>query len=97
RGAPVRSFRGPRGARAGLQGIGRAGAEDPPAPLLRGPDAVADRAAGRDLADARLPPNPALARKDPRDDRRGRRVTRSLAVRREDARPSETWMRKQRR
>ena len=79
-GAPVRGLGGSRRARAGLQGARRARAEDPPAPLLRRPDAVADRAAGRDLADARLPPDPALAREDPRDDRRGRGVPGPLAV-----------------
>ena len=92
RGAPVRGLGGPRRARAGLQGSGRAGAEDPPAPLLRGADAVADRAAGRDLADARLPPDPALAREDPRDDRRGRRVARALARQARGRSPSpEFW------
>src|SRR5207302_10021804 len=40
--------------------------------LLRGADAVADRATGRHLADARVAPDPPLAREDPRDDRRGR-------------------------
>src|SRR5207248_2501392 len=54
------------------QGAGRARAQDPAAPLLRGTDAVADRAAGRDLADARLTPDPPLAREDPRRDRCGR-------------------------
>ena len=67
RGAPVRGLRGPRRARAGLQGARRARAEDSPAPLLRRPHAVADRAAGRHLADARLPPDPPLAREDPRE------------------------------
>src|SRR4029453_7580152 len=71
--ARVRGQRGPRGARAGPSRARRARAEDPPPALLRGPDAVADRAAGRDLADARLTPHPALAREDARRDRdRGR-------------------------
>ena len=73
----------------GFKASRRARAEDPAAPLLRRADAVADRAAGRDLADARLPPDPPLAREDPRDDRRGRRVARPLGVRREDAGPGE--------
>ena len=59
------------GARAGLPRARRARAEDPPPALLRGPDAVADRAAGRDLADARLAADPPLAREDPRRDRLG--------------------------
>ena len=69
----VRGLGGPCGARARLQGARRARADDPAAPLLRRPHAVADRAAGRDLADARLPPDPPLAREDPRRDRLGRR------------------------
>ena len=42
----------------GLRGARRARAPDPAPALLRGSDAVADRAAGRDLADARLAPDP---------------------------------------
>src|SRR5205085_5073916 len=52
---------------------GRSRAEDPAPALLQGAHAVADRAAGRDLADARVAPDPALAGEDPRRDRgRGR-------------------------
>ena len=47
--------------------------QDPPPALLRGPDPVADRPAGRHLADARLTADPPLAREDPRRDR-GRAV-----------------------
>ena len=42
---------------------------DPPPALLRGADAVADRAAGRHLADARLAADPPRAREDPRGNR----------------------------
>src|SRR5204863_4887090 len=68
-GAPVRGVRGPRRPRAGLSRPRRARAPDPAPALLQGSDAVADRAAGRDLADARLAPDPALAGEDPRRDR----------------------------
>ena len=57
----------------GLPRARRARAQDPAPALLRGPDAVADRPAGRHLADARLPADPPLAREDPRRDR-GRAV-----------------------
>ena len=40
--------------------------------FFEGPDAVADRPAGRDLADARLATHPARPREDPRGDRRSR-------------------------
>src|SRR5439155_25256325 len=46
-------------------------AADPPPALLRGPDAVADRAADRDLADARLATDPPVAGEDSRRDRVG--------------------------
>ena len=71
--ARVRGQRGPRRARPGLRGARRARAPHPAPALLRGPDPVADRAAGRDLADARLAADPPLAREDARRDRdRGR-------------------------
>ena len=54
----------------GLPGARRARAEDPPPALLRGADAVPDRAADRHLADARVAADPPLAREDPRRDRR---------------------------
>ena len=56
--ARVRGVRGPGGARARVPGARRTGALDPPPALLRGPDPVADRAAGRHLPDARLAPDP---------------------------------------
>ena len=57
----------------GFKVLDAARAADPPPAVLRGSDAVADRAAGRHLADARLAPDPPRAREDPRRDR-GRRA-----------------------
>src|SRR5207248_11770908 len=75
RGAALRADGGPRRARAGLSRARRAGAADPAPALLRGPDAVTDRPAGRHLADARLAPDPPVAGEDPRRDRgRARRA-----------------------
>ncbi len=84
--APVRGLRGPRGARARLQGARRARAGDPAPAVLRGADAVADRAAGRHLADARVAADPARAREDPGRDRRS---TRRRRARRSRIAPSE--------
>ena len=55
-----------RCSRPGLSVLDDARALDPPPALLRGPEPVADRRAGRHLADARLAADPALAREDPR-------------------------------
>ena len=85
RGAPVRGLRGPRRPRARLPRARRARAPDPAPALLRRADAVADRAAGRDLADARLAPDPARAREDPRRDR----PATSTATRTRQASPSQ--------
>ena len=73
--APVRGLRGPRGARTRLPGARRARAAHPPPALLRRADAVADRAAGRDLADARLAADPPLRwRRSATRSRRRRRL-----------------------
>ena len=61
---------GSRGARAGLQGARRAGAEDPPPAVLQRSHAVADRRRDRHLADARVAADQAITGKDPRRDRR---------------------------
>ena len=65
----LRGRRRPGGARARPRACSTRASGDPPPALLRGPDPVADRRAGRHLADARLAADPALAREDPEADR----------------------------
>ena len=77
--SPVRGVRGSRGAGTRVQRARRARAGDPAPAVLRGADAVADRAAGRDLADARLAADPPCAREDPGGDRRRRVRSRRAA------------------
>ena len=66
----TRSRRTARCSRPGFKVLDERERHDPAPALLRGADAVADRAAGRHLADARLAPDPPRAREDPRRDRR---------------------------
>ena len=86
RGARVRGVGGPRRARAGLPRARRARAEDPPPALLRGADAVADRAAGGHLADARVAADP--PRRSRRSARRSRQRKRRSRRPRAASRPS---------